>query len=262
MGAAESIKGLDMGRLAANGMMVRLLQSALSHADSNARSIPTLIKNLTSQDAWREYIFPDTPGMEPVRWTEKQFRDFIETKRPKGCGTPIGLLARMLRDTDAWEILLKLTRGEQGAFEGNQNGAGLRTGNLDLSGCSTNRHNMTVGITPTPPSPDVIPFVPEVSQPPSRPPRQRNNARESRQGDSVSYAVRRLGKYRPDLLERVRAGELSAHAAMVEAGFIPKAITIPDEPVAAARRLLRHFQGDRLAQLIHELQTRSRAESN
>lgn len=34
-----------------------------------------------------------------------------------------------------------------------------------------------------------------------------------------SYAVRKLSRDRPDLLERVKAGELSAHKAMVEAGF-------------------------------------------
>jgi hypothetical protein len=256
MTAAEKIKGVDMGRLAANGMMVRQLQSALSHADSNARTIPMLVKNLDRDDAWQIYVFPDSIGMDPVQWTKKQFRDFIETPRPKGCGTPIGLLARMLEDTDAWEILLKLTRGEGGG-PNNPEGLGGKSHKSIV-----NRHIMTVDNAPTSPSPDVIPFDPAVSTPSPPPPRQRNYARESRQGNSVSYAVRRLGKHRPDLLERVRAGELSAHAAMVEAGFIEKSITIPDEPAAAARRLLRHFQGDRLAHLIRELQTRSRAETN
>ena len=38
-------------------------------------------------------------------------------------------------------------------------------------------------------------------------------------GTSAAAALRRLERYRPDLLDRVLAGELSAHAAMVEAGF-------------------------------------------
>jgi hypothetical protein len=38
-------------------------------------------------------------------------------------------------------------------------------------------------------------------------------------GNSVAAALRRLERRRPDLLDRVLAGELSAHAAMVEAGF-------------------------------------------
>jgi hypothetical protein len=38
-------------------------------------------------------------------------------------------------------------------------------------------------------------------------------------GNSAAAALRRLERYRPDLLDRVLAGEMSAHAAMVEAGF-------------------------------------------
>jgi hypothetical protein len=38
-------------------------------------------------------------------------------------------------------------------------------------------------------------------------------------GTSKQAAVRRLRKERPDLLEKVKAGEISAHAAAVEAGF-------------------------------------------
>ena len=38
-------------------------------------------------------------------------------------------------------------------------------------------------------------------------------------GNSAAAALRRLERRRPDLLDRVLAGELSAHAAMIEAGF-------------------------------------------
>lgn len=41
----------------------------------------------------------------------------------------------------------------------------------------------------------------------------------AQQGTTVQYAVRRLARERPDLLEKVKAGGLSANAAMVEAGF-------------------------------------------
>jgi hypothetical protein len=68
-------------------------------------------------------------------------------------------------------------------------------------------------------------------------------------GNSEQTALRRLRKDRPDLHRRVLAGELSAHAAMVEAGFRRRTLNIPDEPRAAAAALRRHFQGDRLAEL-------------
>jgi hypothetical protein len=38
-------------------------------------------------------------------------------------------------------------------------------------------------------------------------------------GNSAAAALRRLERARPDILDRVLAGELSAHAGMVEAGF-------------------------------------------
>jgi hypothetical protein len=38
-------------------------------------------------------------------------------------------------------------------------------------------------------------------------------------GNSAAAALRRLERQRPDLLDRVLAGELSPHAAMITAGF-------------------------------------------
>lgn len=65
-------------------------------------------------------------------------------------------------------------------------------------------------------------------------------------GTSVDSALRRLRSQRTDLHTRVLAGELSPHAAAVEAGFRRKTITLPLDPEAAARTLLRHFTPDEL----------------
>jgi hypothetical protein len=46
-------------------------------------------------------------------------------------------------------------------------------------------------------------------------------------GNSAAAALRRLERHRRDLLERVLAGELSAHAAMIEAGFRNAARVVP-----------------------------------
>jgi hypothetical protein len=74
------------------------------------------------------------------------------------------------------------------------------------------------------------------------------------QGTSVGYAHRRLAKAAPALHQRVLAGELSPHAAMVLAGFRHPTITIPsDDLEAAARRLRRHFTCAELAALIELL---------
>lgn len=61
-------------------------------------------------------------------------------------------------------------------------------------------------------------------------------------GNSRQRALRRLRKDRPDLLERVEAGELSPHAAMVEAGFLQKSMSVPaDNMVSLAETLRRRL---------------------
>jgi hypothetical protein len=62
-------------------------------------------------------------------------------------------------------------------------------------------------------------------------------------GTSKYYALRRLRRDAPDLHADVLAGKLSAHAAMVKAGFRPKRFTVvvnskPDQIAATLRRQL------------------------
>ncbi len=54
-------------------------------------------------------------------------------------------------------------------------------------------------------------------------------------GNSKARALRHLREKRPDLLARVKAGELSPHKAMREAGFRPPTMTVTlDSPKSAA----------------------------
>ena len=57
-----------------------------------------------------------------------------------------------------------------------------------------------------------------------------NNVMElkSVQGNSKSYTVSRLKRDRPDLFEKVVAGELSANKAAIEAGFRRRARTMSE----------------------------------
>lgn len=74
-------------------------------------------------------------------------------------------------------------------------------------------------------------------------------------GTSESAALRRLRKDRPDLHERVLAGELKANAAMVEAGFRHHTLTIrTDDPESAARTLRTHMSPEDLVELVKLLQ--------
>jgi hypothetical protein len=49
-----------------------------------------------------------------------------------------------------------------------------------------------------------------------------SNRRPIQYGTTVEYTLARLNRDRPDLAARVRAGELSANAAAIEAGFRKK----------------------------------------
>lgn len=80
-----------------------------------------------------------------------------------------------------------------------------------------------------------------------------NNINSRPVGTSRSQALRRLRKDRPDLHARVLANELTPHAAMLEAGFRRRTITVPLEVTAAATTLRRHFTSDQLDALVKEL---------
>lgn len=236
METAVRIGATPKGVLAYNASMVGMLQSCLSHLDSSLGTIPDLMKMIAEGACWREFKFPDA---DVVRWNAADFREFIEARRPAGCETPIGVLERALRGTDAWPIFVRLMRGEPGGLN---NPEGKNQWN------EVNRDNVTVDQ----PDPDTIPFAPEPAPAPSP----RDYRREAPTGNSVSYKLRQLERgrgekpARPDLLARVRAGELSAHAACVLAGYIEKAITVPADPRAAARRLALHFDTVQLADLM------------
>lgn len=72
-------------------------------------------------------------------------------------------------------------------------------------------------------------------------------------GNTKARALRRLRVDAPELHQRVLAGELTPHAAMIKAGFRPRTITIPIDPTTAADRIRRNFTEDQLAELIAQL---------
>lgn len=74
-------------------------------------------------------------------------------------------------------------------------------------------------------------------------------------GTSAEYLTARIARDRPEILERMKAGEFaSVRAAAREAGIVrPTATIYTDRPEDAARAILRHFRGDRLEALIRAL---------
>lgn len=69
-----------------------------------------------------------------------------------------------------------------------------------------------------------------------------------------TYALRRLARDRPDLLDKVEAGDLTPNAAAIEAGFRRPMKSIPvDSPENAVRALLRIFTVDELLRAVEEI---------
>lgn len=78
----------------------------------------------------------------------------------------------------------------------------------------------------------------------------KSGKRANHPGDKPG-TMRRLARSHPDLLARVESGELSAHAAAVQAGIRKPMRSIPvDTPDAAIRALLRVFTVTDLAQAL------------
>ena len=68
---------------------------------------------------------------------------------------------------------------------------------------------------------------------------------EAKGGNATTYTLRRLKRDRPDLAERVVSGDLSAHAAAIEAGFRRPAITLTAaDPETAAQKIRATFGED------------------
>jgi len=75
------------------------------------------------------------------------------------------------------------------------------------------------------------------------------------QGNTSTYALRRLRKDREDLHAKVTSGEMTTNAAMVQAGFRQKQITIMLDPARAARTINRHFDKAQRKQLIELIES-------
>jgi hypothetical protein len=80
-----------------------------------------------------------------------------------------------------------------------------------------------------------------------------NNIHLDPRGTSAPRALIRLAKHRPDLHHRVLIGSLSAHAAMLEAGFRHPTLQIPADDVGRAmQKLIQHYGLEAITKVITE----------
>lgn len=72
-------------------------------------------------------------------------------------------------------------------------------------------------------------------------------------GNAQTYTLRRLARDRPDLLDRVETGDLSPHAAAIEAGFRHRTWTAPQDLERLADALLRRYSQPELDELAKRI---------
>lgn len=157
------------------------------------RQMPVFIKRIIDRELWRN-IWLQPNGRVCCF---DSFKEYVEYHTPDGLGANIATLKNICRDN--LEALAAIDAATQGEHGGNHNPEGLGGPTGRTRGDGVNVDNIHVD-TP-----------------------RGSVEREGRPaGTSRDAALRRLRKDRPDLLERVVAGEVSPHAAMLEAGFRKK----------------------------------------
>ncbi len=98
---------------------------------------------------------------------------------------------------------------------------------------------------------DAIDLIDQVTQRPAHMHADVDNVHVRPSGNSETSALRRLRKNAPELHAEVLAKRLTAHAAMVQAGYRQKTVTVPvTRPESVARALLKYMSADDVAKLI------------
>ena len=182
---------LDPGTLVSNQQLVEGLQKAILAAPRDLN-----ILRMSLGEVLRREPQAFTARLDPHRGKEfsyrpDEFRKFITDAIPEGLSSNEETLRRLLGECEERVLFdLAIARGRGGA--NNPHGCN----GAPEAGDGINTDNVRVD---SPPAHDRSP-APAA-------------------GNSSSYAHRRLARARPDLLEKVKKGELSANAAMIEAGF-------------------------------------------
>lgn len=145
----------------------------------------------------------------------ERFEDFVVTQPLKGLGATVDLVRTLVHgDPEALDLFDQATQRDHG---GDRHSDAFKLHNIQLEGSDRN-----------------------VVDAPS--------------GTSREAGLRRLRKDRPDLHAEVLAGRLTTHAAMVQAGFRPKTVSVPvDRPAAIAKTLRKNLPPEDLVELVRLL---------
>lgn len=203
-----------MDELVRNDQVIQGLTLAIEKGGIDLEQVPMLLKKIIKEEMWRHRKLTYADN-RLVDYERDQFALFVTTPPPEGLGTTCEFLFKMCADDPV--ALNLLDRATQGKWGGDRKSEEIKVDNVHL----------------------------DLPERPSGNSRQRS-LRKLRKGAENSETVRAL-------YNMVLAGEISPHAAMVEAGLRRRRISIPLEIEGAARLIARHFDGD-LPKLVEKLQ--------
>lgn len=207
--------------LRTSGTYVASLASAVMKGGEALGNVPGLLKIVLEEEAWRRFVTPRGDEVEHDR-----FIDFATTPPLHGIGADVSLLKRIVADDpEAVDLLDRALEGKKGNPWGR---SGKPTNNLD------NIQHIK-GEPPTGTSSDAAIR------------RLRKHARDSATGEILDERIN-------DLYEQVLAGDISPHAAAIEAGFRKRMISIPTEDAERAARSIRsNMMPDTIRELVRLL---------
>lgn len=198
----------------ANAALVEALGSALREGEHGLKTGPALLVRVLSEESWRSFV---TQRGEEVK--HQRFEHFVTMPPLKGLGASMRLIDKLIESVE--------DRAERAQARNLLDEILQREHGGDRRSKAANFKL------------DNIQLESDVVAP---------------SGTSREAGLRRLRKDRPDLHADVLAGRLSTHAAMVEAGFRKRKISIPvASPGDTARALRRNLEPGQIKELVELL---------
>jgi hypothetical protein len=204
--------------LRVNSDVVDSLQHAVLNAPRDVNTLRSALKNVLRDGAWLDRLDYRRQNQR-YRYQAEEFLKFIADQLPVGLESSPDTIRRFIADDKEALVLF-----EQ-AIDRGRGGTNNPEGRNEKRKEEVKDNNVIIDQ--------------EVKPRPSK---------KIKQGYTVAYGIRRLGKERPELLEEVKAGTKSVNRAMIEAGF--RKVPTPLEQI---RRLLPRLTAAERGQLRDEL---------
>lgn len=154
-----------------------------------------------------------------VKYDKNEFKRFVEASYPEGLDSTLETIERLCADEiEIRDFIAAAKRGKVGRPP-------KTTGQTDAMGKVSNGKTL-------------------------------DNIKNFSSGTSADYALQKLRDDAPEFHKRVLDGQLSPHAAMVEAGFRPKKVSINmDDAESAYRTITKYMSAKNLVQLVNLIMT-------